>query len=201
MTFLQLLTFNLALLAAIASPGPSMLYLIHTALTRGRKQACAAALGLGLVASGYTFLALLGLGAVLRAMPLAFGVLKALGALYLIWLAIRMWRAAPLPLATTGPSSRTAFWGGICINLANPKALLFAGAVLVLIFPQRLDFWDQSLIVMNHLFVEVLCHSLLGLALGGGALRRGYHRAKPVLERGAALVLGALGIRLLTSET
>ena len=57
MTFAQLLAFNIALLVAIASPGPALLMAIRTTLNGGRRAGVAVGAGLGLMA-------LLGLGVV-----------------------------------------------------------------------------------------------------------------------------------------
>ena len=51
MTVAHLLAFNFALLAAIASPGPALLFLIKTTLTSGRRAGLAAASGLALMAA------------------------------------------------------------------------------------------------------------------------------------------------------
>ena len=62
MTFGQLLAFNVALLVAIASPGPALLMAIKTTLSGGRTAGIAVGAGLGLMAATWTLMALLGLG-------------------------------------------------------------------------------------------------------------------------------------------
>ncbi|MEX0284421.1 MAG: LysE family translocator [Paracoccaceae bacterium] len=202
MDLAALLVFNLTLLAAIASPGPSLLYLVRTTLVHGRATGFAAAAGLGVMAALWTLAALLGLDVLFRLFPWAFGVMKTAGAAYLLWLAYKMWRSADDPIGEAhAPSSRSAFVGGLLINLANPKSVLFAAAVILVIFPNGLTPTDKGLIFLNHLAVELTVQPLIALAMSTAPLRVGYLKAKPVLDRIAAGVLGLLGLRLLLSRT
>ena len=107
MTIEYFLAFNLALLAAIASPGPALLVAIQTSVRSGRRAGMATGAGLGLIAAGWTLTALLGLEAVFRLVPPAYTALKIAGALYLLYLAWKIWRgatASETPLS--GRSSR-----------------------------------------------------------------------------------------------
>jgi threonine/homoserine/homoserine lactone efflux protein len=65
----HLIAFNVALLAAILSPGPAFLIAVKTTLSAGRKAGIAVGGGLGLMASTWTLLALLGLDAVFVLFP------------------------------------------------------------------------------------------------------------------------------------
>ncbi len=197
----HLIAFNLTLLAAIASPGPSLLYLIRTALAHGRGTGVAAACGLAVMAALWTLAALMGLDVLFRLFPWAFGLMKTAGAAYLIWLAVKTWRGArdPIGQART-PSRHGAFLGGMAINLANPKSVLFAAAVILVIFPQGLTPSEKGLIFLNHLCVELIVQPAIALAMSATVLRTRYLRLKPVFDRVAAAVLGALGLRLLTDR-
>lgn len=204
MGWAQVLAFNLTLLAAMASPGPALLFTIHTTVRDGFRSGMAAGLGLGLVAAGWTAAALLGLTAAFALVPWLYGALKFAGAAYLIWLALRIWRDASRPLdsapAPAATSLRRACLGGMLINLANPKSVLFAASVLVVIFPARLTPAEQALIVANHLVIELLVYTACAAALSTDRARAGYLRLKPVFDRIAAGVLGLLGLRLLLSR-
>ena len=193
----HLIAFNLTLLAAIASPGPSLLFLARTTMAEGRSAGVAAALGLGLMAALWTGAALLGLDALFAAFPWAYIAVKTLGAAYLIWIAVQMWRHArtPLPESTTTAHNRF-FRQGLLINLGNPKSVLFAGAVLVVIFPQGLTAGDKMLIFINHLAVECVIQPLIAVFLSTAAVRQKYLNAKLYTDRIAAGVLGTLGLSL-----
>ncbi|MWD28798.1 LysE family transporter [Aquicoccus sp. SCR17] len=194
----HLVAFNVALLAALASPGPALLYALRTTLASGRAAGIATGAGLGLMAALWTLMALLGLDALFRLFPFAYIAFKIVGALYLIWIAVQTWRHARDPIGeTSAPAGHRAFLRGMAINLANPKSVLFAAAVLVVIFPPDLTLADKALITLNHFLVELAAYAGFALLLSTRAARAGYLGAKPVIDRIAALLLGALGLRLL----
>ncbi len=202
MTLAHLLAFNVTLIAAFLSPGPAMLYALRTSLRGGVWLGIATGCGLAVVAAGWTLAAFLGLQAVFVLVPWAYGALKLAGAAYLIWLAWRVWHdtGTPLPDSSDRPTGRAAwhaFSMGLLINLANPKSVLFAAAVLVVIFPAGLQPAQIALVVGNHLLLEVAGYALIAYALSRPAARAAYLGARRWLDRVAALVLGALGLRLL----
>ena len=198
MTLTHLIAFNLTLLAAIAVPGPSLLFLIRTSLAHGRAAGIAAALGLGLMAAAWTLAALLGLHTLFTLFPFAFVAMKTAGALYLMWIAIQTWRHAHAPLGEAPATApRRFFLSGLMVNLGNPKSVLFAAAVLLVIFPADLTGAEKALIFANHLAIEWTVQPLLAVLLSTSAVRARYLGAKPLLDRIAAAVLGALGLRLL----
>ena len=198
MTLAHLIAFNLTLLAAIAMPGPSLLFLTRTSLAHGRAAGIAAALGLGLMAAAWTLAALLGLQTLFALFPWAFVTLKTAGALYLLWIAVQTWRHAQAPAgAAPAISHRRFFLSGLAINLGNPKSVLFAAAVLLVIFPPDLTGTEKALVFANHLLVEWTVQPLLAVLLSTTAIRHRYLGLKPVIDRIAAAVLGALGLRLL----
>ena len=197
----HLIAFNVTLLAAMASPGPSLLYLMRTTLVQGRAAGMWAACGLAVMAAGWTAAALAGLDAVFRAFPVAYGTLKLFGALYLLRLAWLSWKHADDPLrARVAPSHRSTFLSGMLVNLGNPKSMLFAAAVIVVIFPAGLSVGDKTLIALNHLAVELAIQPLIVLALSAGGVARLIAGWKPVVDRVVAGLLGALGLRLLADR-
>lgn len=197
MDLTHLIAFNIALLAAIASPGPAFLVAVKTAVTSGRHAGIAVGLGLGLMAALWTGAALFGLEVVFVGFPWAYTAVKTIGALYLLWIAYGMWTSARQPLNADVKPARHAFRQGILINLMNPKSVLFAAAVLVVIFPPNMTLGDNLLVIANHLFVEWVVYTAIAVGMSTEAVSRRYLRAKLWLDRGAAAVLGALGIRLL----
>lgn len=195
----HLIAYNIALLVSILSPGPSMLYLIRNTLTGGRRTGIITAIGLGVMATGWTIMALLGLDGMFRVFPWAYTTFKIVGAGFLIYIAWSTWRGASVPIvqSSTSRSHRSAFLGGILVNLGNPKSVFFAAAVLVVIFPADLTGLDKAIIAANHLTVELILQPLLAVLLSTGAISRRYLATKPTLDRIAALALGAIGGRLL----
>jgi threonine/homoserine/homoserine lactone efflux protein len=105
--------FVLASSALLILPGPTILLVLSYALAQGRRSALPTVVGVALGDLTALTLSLVGLGAVLAASATAFTLLKWFGALYLIWLGVRLWRAAPgpgpLPVETSARSCRNSF--------------------------------------------------------------------------------------------
>jgi threonine/homoserine/homoserine lactone efflux protein len=112
-----------------------------------------------------------------------------------------MWRDAHPPVGQAADPGARAFAGGVLVNLSNPKAVLFAASVLVVIFPPDLSLADKALIVTNHLIVELMVYAGFAALLSTRPARDGYLRLKPVIDRIAALILGALGLKLLLGRS
>ena len=197
MTTAQFIAFNLTLLAAMAAPGPALLYALRQSVAGGFRAGVATGAGLGLMAAIWTGAALVGLKAVFALVPWAYLVLKTAGAIYLLWIAFQLWRNARDPVSDSARPGARAFFGGLLVNLANPKSVLFAGAVLVVIFPPDLSLGAKALIVANHFVVELVVYTLFAAFLSSAPARAGYLRLKPIIDRTAAAILGALGLRLL----
>ncbi|MCQ8780796.1 LysE family translocator [Mangrovibrevibacter kandeliae] len=135
-----ILTFAIASLALLISPGPTIVMVVSQALTHGRRVALASVFGVGLGDVVAASISLMGVGTLLAASATAFTVLKLLGAAYLIYMGIRMWRAPMSDLvAATGldqqASSRRVFRDAFLVTLFNPKSIIF----FVAFVPQFID--------------------------------------------------------------
>ncbi|SLN20759.1 Leucine efflux protein [Roseovarius albus] len=200
MTIEHLIAFNLALFAALASPGPALLVSIKTTLTTGRNAGMAIGCGLGLMAALWTLTALLGLEVVFELFPWAYVIVKTAGAIYLIYIACSMWKHARDQAESIEQPARHAFRQGIMINLLNPKSVLFAAAVLVVIFPSDMTTGQSVFVMLNHLFVEIVFYCGMALGMSTKAVSAAYLRAKVYIDRVSAGVLGLLGMKLLISR-
>ncbi|ASM72579.1 MULTISPECIES: LysE family translocator [Roseobacteraceae] len=200
MTIESLLAFNAILIAALLSPGAAFLISVRMSVSAGRAAGVATGLGLASMAALWTTAALLGLGGLFALFPWAYTALKTGGALYLIWIAVQTWRHARDPLGDVTVPRGRAFLAGFLVNLGNPKSMLFAGAIIVVIFPKGLDAANIALIVANHFVLETLFYTACALLLSSGPARARYLSAKPVLDRIAAMALGGFGLKLLTGK-
>jgi len=196
----HLIAFNLILLAALASPGAALLFAIRTSVASGRIAGITTGLGLATMAATWTLLALLGLDRLFALFPVAYFALKIAGALYLIYIAYMTWRGAHTRVGRAAKPHGRAFLEGALINLGNPKSVLFAAAVLVVIFPSGLSAAEMAFITLNHFVVEVLWYTAIALVLSGARARARYIELKPLLDRIAATLLGALGLKLLADR-
>ena len=197
MSATDLITFNLILAAALISPGPALIFALRTAISDGRRAGLAAGAGLGLMAALWTMAALLGLESLFALFPWSYLSLKFAGAAYLIYIAIKTWRAASGPVADTPRSGGRAFWNGLLINLGNPKSVLFAAATLVVVFPKGLSTQDALIILGDQIAVEIAFYGIFASLLGSGMARRNYLNTRLVIDRCAAALMGTLGLKLL----
>jgi threonine/homoserine/homoserine lactone efflux protein len=131
----HLALFAAAALAVNLTPGPDMLFVVGTGATRGRRAGVMAALGIGAGCLLHIALAAVGLSALLAASALAFSLVKWVGAAYLVWMGLSMWRrrqAGPEAGASARPKAggRSVFWQGAITNALNPKVALFFLAFL-----------------------------------------------------------------------
>ncbi|MGI9350131.1 MAG: LysE family translocator [Rhizobiaceae bacterium] len=197
MTIELILAFNLALLAALVSPGPALLMAIRTNLVKGRSAGIRFGAGVGLMASVWTMMALLGLDSVFALFPWAYVFMKIVGAMYLLYLAWNTWRKACKPLDYSARAANHAFSEGFLLNMSNPKSVLFAATVLIVIFPPDLSFHAKAFIMANQFIVEFVSYSILAFVLNTRSVSERLLSAKTHLDRFAAFILCGLGIRLL----
>jgi threonine/homoserine/homoserine lactone efflux protein len=197
MTIEHLLAFNAVLIVSILSPGAAFLMAVRSSVSAGRRAGIATGLGLAIMASLWTLAALLGMDALFALFPWAFATLKMGGAAYLIYLAIKTWRGANDTLDKAPKPHGRAFLDGMLVNLGNPKSVLFAAAVLVVVFPPDLNAGQIAFITLNHLILEIMFYTACAFILTAPAARARFLRAKPMIDRAAAVLLGGLGLKLL----
>lgn len=126
-----LAAFIAASFVLLVIPGPTIIMVITQALAHGRRTALASVLGVGLGDLGAASLSIIGVGTLLAASALAFTAIKVVGALYLIWIGIKLWRTPIAPLVVdldTGKANEphmTVFRDAFLVTLFNPKGIVF----------------------------------------------------------------------------
>ena len=136
--------FLLAAILIAITPGPGAALSMDTGLRQGYRSALAAILGLQAAILAHLAIVAIGFGALLAASESAFFVVKFVGATYLIWLGVQKWRDSPVALAEYSQQSgmrKNLFLQGLLVNLTNPKAIIFIGALV----PQFVDPLKQQL--------------------------------------------------------
>src|SRR5216684_988590 len=88
----SLLLFISAALVLLAIPGPAVLYVTSRSIGLGRSAGFVSALGIGVGTLIHVAAAAVGLSALLMSSAAAFGVVKYLGAAYLIYLGVQKLR-------------------------------------------------------------------------------------------------------------
>ncbi|WP_326692465.1 MULTISPECIES: LysE family translocator [unclassified Streptomyces] len=137
--------FLLTSLVVTLMPGSGVLFTVATGLSRGARAGVVAAAGCTLAILPHTLAAFTGLAALLHTSALAFEVLKCLGVVYLLWMALSTLRdkgALTVPDQDDGAGAtgtqpaaapRTALRvvvSAVLVNVLNPKVTLFFLAFL-----------------------------------------------------------------------
>ena len=192
-----------ALLVGAISPGPSFVVVAQTAISRSRADGLAAALGMGLGGVAFGALALLGLQTLLAQAPWLYLVLKLLGGAYLLYIAVRLWRAAADPLAVPEPpwagasALRGSFLLGLATQISNPKTAVVYASVFAAFLPASMPAWVLMLLPALIFAVEAGWYALVALVFSASGPRAVYLRSKLLADRLAGAVMGLLGLKLM----
>ena len=202
-TLVALLGLAIVHLLAVASPGPSTVLVVQTAAVSGRRGGMIAAVAMMLGAVAWAAAALYGLQALFAEFAWLYRVFQVAGGLFLIYLAIQMWRhaAEPLPeiaLAASG-SDGQIFVRALLLQLSNPKIMVFFGSIFLSVLPQHMPGWMQAVVLALVAFDEFTWFALLALTFSGGTARAFYRRTKVWLDRTMGGALALLGLRLALS--
>jgi threonine/homoserine/homoserine lactone efflux protein len=164
--------FVAAALALLLVPGPAVLYVVARSVDQGRPAGLASVLGVGIGSLVHVAFAAVGLSALLASSAAAFGVVKWLGAAYLIWLGLQrlLTRGEDAPAAVEPDHLSRIFLQGVVVNVLNPKTALFLLAFLPqFVDPSRGPVWIQvSVLGLTLASLGLLTDGLYAL-LGGTA--------------------------------
>ncbi|KOV25957.1 membrane protein [Streptomyces sp. XY413] len=197
-------TYLAGLVLIILLPGPNSLYVLSVAARRGVRTGYKAAAGVFTGDAVLMALTAVGAGALLRASPLVFTVVKFLGAGYLAWLAVGMMRGAWALWRTrrerdearaAGPAdpaeSERPYRRALLISLLNPKAILFLMSFFVQFVDPSYAYPALSFLVLGGLLQTGSFLYLTLLIFGGTRLSEAFRRRKR-LSAGATSAAGVL---------
>ncbi|CDZ72124.1 PimT protein [Neorhizobium galegae bv. orientalis] len=194
------LAFVAASSVLLAIPGPTILLVISYALSHGRKVASATVAGVALGDFTAMTASMLGLGALLATSAALFTVLKWVGAAYLIYLGIKLWRAPVSERAAEVSEAEVAsvkplkiFLHTYVVTALNPKSIVFFVAFL----PQFLDlsqplFFQMVVFELTFLVLATLNATLYGLlaSMARNTIRK--PKVQQIVNRtGGSLMIGA----------
>lgn len=179
MSFATWLTFFLSACVIAISPGSGAVLSMSHGLTYGFKKASATVLGLQLGLLLVFAIAGAGVGSILVASELAFGVVKIVGACYLMYLGVMQWRAQVQAAAIDQggalqnhvPSFRQRVLTGFFTNATNPKGIIFMVAVLPQFITQDAPLLPQ-LLILGITMVTVDVVVMHGYAFTASRLQR-----------------------------
>ena len=194
------LAFATASAILLAIPGPTVLLVISYALGHGRKMAFATVAGVALGDFTAMTASMLGLGALLATSATIFTVLKWVGAAYLIYLGIKLWRAPVAEPKAEGEATEASaenpfriFAHTYLVTALNPKSIIFFVAFLPQFLdpaasvPLQLAVFETTFLVLA--IVNASAYALLA-GMARGQIRR--PRVQRIVNRtGGSLMIGA----------
>ncbi|MCB1745390.1 MAG: LysE family translocator [Gammaproteobacteria bacterium] len=155
------IVYLFAAIGLALTPGPNSLLVLTHGLRFGLRATLATVFGGMLGFISLIAASLAGLGALLQASETLFGVAKWIGALYLVYLGVRLWRARDaIPGTSLNLHSTRArgplvlFADGYLVAASNPKGLIFFTAFLPQFMQPGVPFW-QNLLVFGGTFAVV----------------------------------------------
>lgn len=206
--------FVAAVLLLNVTPGPDTAYIIGRSVAQGRGAGLMSALGICTGCCVHSIACAFGLTALLAASAMAFTVIKFAGAIYLIYLGVRLAfapvakaQAAPgesgQPAVQTARSLKQLYLQGFWTNVLNPKVVLF----FVSFFPQFVSSETEhkalAFLTLGGVFVAMSVVWCLFLVWVASSVTRGLG-GKPVVKKWLDRVVGSafvgLGLRLAAAQ-
>lgn len=165
--------FLLMATATVFSPGPGVVMTLTNAIRYGLPGTFGGILGIAFGALVVAAISATSLGMILASSAVAFTVMKYLGAAYLVYLGIKLWRAPAFHFneaASADAGFRKRFVQGLSLQMTNPKAIFFFLSVL----PQFIDLsanyaMQFAILVLTYGALVVVIHCLYAFSA---------HRAK-----------------------
>jgi threonine/homoserine/homoserine lactone efflux protein len=162
------LLFVLIAIITVLSPGPGVILTLTNAIRYGVSGTAGGILGIAFGTFIVAAISATSLGLILATSAIAFSVMKYIGAAYLIYLGVKLWRSPAVKMDVTKTSTKASpknikrrFIEGLSLQLTNPKAVFF----FMSIFPQFIDYstaYTQQfvLLVVTYSLLVVVIHLL-----------------------------------------
>ncbi len=184
------------------SPGPTFIYVAKNSIAISRKHGLFTALGTGTGAAIFGLLAVMGLQAVLLAVPSAYLALKICGGLYLLYLAYKIIKHAKEPMDTTSGevspmSYKYAYRLGLITQMSNPKIAIVLASIFTALLPKEIPNYYYVVLPVLCFFIDAGWYSLVAVVLSAEGPRKVYLKSKKIFDRIAGGVMTLLGLKLI----
>lgn len=198
--------FMLASVLLSIAPGPDNIFVLIQSALHGRLAGIIVTLGLCTGLVFHTLAVAFGVAAIFQVSALAFTLLKAVGVIYLVYLAWGAFRAAATPITDTDTpvlSRWSLYRRGILMSTTNPKLAIFFMAFLPQFADPAKGELTQQLLLLGGLFIIAGFSVMSMFAVMSGFVRE-WFRSSPtgqrVINQLAGVVFIGLALKLLTTE-
>ena|SRR5690554_1480081 len=200
------LLFTVSSAALAVAPGPDNIFVLAQSAIHGRKAGILVTLGLCTGLLFHITAVALGVAAVIMASSIAFTILKAAGAGYLLYLAWQAFRAGDARIDTSNGdvlSAKALYFRGILMNISNPKIAIFFLAFLPQFADPARGSVAAQIVILGLLFMGTTLVIFGAIAWASGRigvwLRKSY-RAQSIMNRTAGMIFLLLACRLALSK-
>lgn len=198
------LLFLIVAAVTVLSPGPGVVMTLTNALRFGASGTYGGIFGIAFGTLIVASVSATSVGVLLATSAVAFTILKFVGATYLIYLGIKLWKSPSIRI--TAQSAQEAsfskcFLEGLSLQLTNPKAVFF----FISIFPQFIDLQSNysaqfSVLVVTYILLVLAIHSLYALFAKRAKQWFTSERGGRVLNRTASATFVAFGVALASAQ-
>lgn len=203
-TSAHLMAFAIIAFGLVITPGPNMLYLLSRSISQGPSAGLLSLAGIGVTFILFALLALFGITALFSAFPLAYEVLKDMGAIYLgylAWQVLRPGGRSPLEVRKLPPDSPGKLFAmGFMTNFLNPKAaVLYFSLLPQFVAPAQGHVFEQLLVlVATQIAISMTINGLIVISAATLASKIRSRPAWLLFQRWLmGSVLGGLAVRML----
>lgn len=187
-------------LLAVISPGPDFAMVTRNSLVLSRRAGVLTALGIGLGVLVHVTYTLVGVGLLIQQSQWLFNTIKLVGAVYLIYLGVKMLRAKPdgtLADSTVAPlSDMAALRTGFLTNALNPKTTVFIISLFMQVVrpdtPLAVQIGYGTFISVAH----IAWFGLVALCFSAGAVRDRLLAVRHWIDRAFGGLLIGFGVLL-----
>lgn len=197
--------FGAALMLGFA-PGPDIVFVLAQSAVYGARAGLATMCGLITGLCFHTTLVTVGVAALIQASPVAFTVLKAAGAAYLIYLAWLSWRAGAMRAGKTQnafPGYAALYRRGILMNITNPKVSIFFLAFLPQFCDPARGNVGMQCLALGIIFMLATAVAFTSVSLLAGRIFSRFN-SKPegqvIMHKICAVIFLGLAVLLLTAR-
>lgn len=189
------ISYLLASLIIIANPGPSITLLIMTSISLGKREAIFMNFGIILGNFITMFLSFAGIGAILRAFPIVYNILRIGGAIYLVYLGLKTWwDTREKPSQTNQEISKKPTFQAFWVTVLNPRSFFFFISFMPQFVNNNEPYVPQILVLGASFLILVLLTGIVYIITANGVSRFLKNNHQMWIQRIGALNLIITGI-------
>lgn len=191
-------------IATILLPGPAVMLTLNNSIQRGILKSLAGILGIALAILLVAIISATSLGIVLASSAIAFNIIKIVGAAYLIYLGIKMFRSETTNndlFKEQEGSFFKCFFEGFLVSVSNPKAVIF----FMSIFPQFIDLTQEYtpqfiLLAVTFSFLVIVIHTIYAVSASFAKSKLSSQNGSSLLNKISGGVFVSFGVGLAASS-